>query len=316
MDDATRAQRDHFFDAIAARFTDGAPDRFTYNRGRSGRNYAYFHDGRHAGLNVYVALQVDGRLAVECVTEPERRHDWGCIEFELDAVQRRLGEVGPAEVEPPGTAGLQGPRKRGVLRVARPAPDLSSADSFDDGVIWSVDAARRMHAAVEPAWSSEPGRRVASPRVVAQIARAGFEAPRPFRRTTVPDPVVKVVDGDALAQGWAEHEDTVADLDRLARAQRRRPFFISHPRVDLAWETDEGLMIVEVKSVEPGRNEDHQVRLALGQVLDYAHRLEGERPVIPVVAVSRDEVDPRWTDVCASARVRFVTPATFEDLVR
>lgn len=86
------------------------------------------------------------------------------------------------------------------------------------------------------------------------------------------------------------------------------------PAFDLAWEGGDAIVVAEVKSLTD-RNEEKQLRLALGQVLRYAHLLGAKgRPVRCVIAAERQPADGSWSELCAAADVTLVWPATFATL--
>ncbi|MDQ7906845.1 hypothetical protein RB614_20225 [Phytohabitans sp. ZYX-F-186] len=79
------------------------------------------------------------------------------------------------------------------------------------------------------------------------------------------------------------------------------------PPVDIAWQSPAGVqMIAEVKSCSAG-NDISQLRLGLGQVLEYRHRVSALRgPASAVLLVSR-VVDPAWFALCRSVGVQLIT---------
>jgi hypothetical protein len=82
---------------------------------------------------------------------------------------------------------------------------------------------------------------------------------------------------------------------------------------DIAWH-DRGLMFVgEVKSLTAA-NEAMQLRLGLGQVLDYAEMLRncGESQVRPVLVAEHEPADARWRRVCERAGVLLTWPGAFD----
>lgn len=124
-----------------------------------------------------------------------------------------------------------------------------------------------------------------------------------------------VRDPDKGGRGLAAHEATRRLLaDELRR--RGRAFTQGVPtgaNYDLAWEVSPALYICEVKSLEPA-NEVSQLRLGIGQVLDYADRLAPHGHVVPVLAVEREPADPRWSGVCSNAGILLTWPAAFAAL--
>jgi hypothetical protein len=72
---------------------------------------------------------------------------------------------------------------------------------------------------------------------------------------------------------------------------------VSEPCYDLAWEQDNQLIVVEVKSLTV--DEVRQLRAGLGQVLDYAYLLGGQHEhVIPVHYVGHRPADDHWMALC------------------
>jgi hypothetical protein len=86
------------------------------------------------------------------------------------------------------------------------------------------------------------------------------------------------------------------------------------PNFDLAWEAGDRVFVAEVKSVT-NRNEERQLRMGLGQVLQYRHNLEMKlgRPVVAVLASER-RPPAGWVSLFDSLGVRVVWPADFTKL--
>lgn len=107
-----------------------------------------------------------------------------------------------------------------------------------------------------------------------------------------------------LDRGTAAHEATVTALVNylgnkgvLVQAPGRHA-----PRFDAGWAVDDIVYIAEVKSLGDV-NQDQQIRLGLGQVLDYVHQLERQQTfglVHPVVILERRPNDERWPQLFAS----------------
>jgi hypothetical protein len=88
------------------------------------------------------------------------------------------------------------------------------------------------------------------------------------------------------------------------------------PDFDLAWERRETVWVGEVKSLGDS-NEAQQLRLGLGQVLDYQDTLlVRHRNVRAALAVSRAPSERRWVDVCERHGVTLVWPGTFDEVLR
>jgi hypothetical protein len=71
------------------------------------------------------------------------------------------------------------------------------------------------------------------------------------------------------------------------------------PNFDIAWETEGTVFVAEVKSITDD-NEEEQLRLGLGQVLRYRHRLQGlgHDHVVAVLAPERAPRDATWEGLC------------------
>jgi len=77
---------------------------------------------------------------------------------------------------------------------------------------------------------------------------------------------------------------------------------------DLGWGDPDRVTVAEVKSTH-AMNETQQLRLGLGQVLQYRTQVaeglqeEDERPVRAVLFISSEPADPIWGKVCRSTGV-------------
>lgn len=126
------------------------------------------------------------------------------------------------------------------------------------------------------------------------------------------------VDSDAIDRGLAGHTDTQNALQAVVAAHGHPTNSPdgSDPNFDLAWRLPSGMVVVaEIKSLTP-RNEAGQIRLGIGQVLDYAFQLRSDGyEVTAVLAVEQEPVLPHWTSLCQEVGVRLTWPAQFEELV-
>jgi hypothetical protein len=102
-------------------------------------------------------------------------------------------------------------------------------------------------------------------------------------------------------------------LARSRGAETRSPG-TADPDFDLAWKQGDIVTVVEVKSLTD-TNQDGQLRLGLGQVLDYQHRLElNGCSTRAVLAVEKEPNDSRWTEICGNHGVNLVWPEIFGEL--
>lgn len=134
---------------------------------------------------------------------------------------------------------------------------------------------------------------------VATGGERGFD--REYAGTAVPVdlPAQRSFDADAYRAGVSEHDRLCrALIDHLAAEGVRVGAGLNGVPVDLAWRDADGRQfIAEVKSVV-GVNEVEQLRLGLGQVLEYRHRLAARGIVAtPVLVVSRC-TDRAWPAIC------------------
>lgn len=109
-------------------------------------------------------------------------------------------------------------------------------------------------------------------------------------------------DPDRAGRGRVVHAQTVNALAAEIRAAGLAPrqAVSEEPDYDVAFVGSDGTpWVVEVKSITDD-NEEHQLRLGLGQVLRYRQRLaaQGHDGVRPVLAASRPVTDPTWVTGC------------------
>ncbi|USQ81569.1 hypothetical protein NF556_07965 [Ornithinimicrobium faecis] len=113
------------------------------------------------------------------------------------------------------------------------------------------------------------------------------------------------LDLSGLDRGTSAHQATLALL--VAHLAPVPAMGLTSPRVDAAWRSPDEptvLFVAEVKSLT-GARQDQQVRLGIGQVLDYVHALR-ERPpahvsvISPVLVLEREPEDRRWLNLADS----------------
>ena len=77
------------------------------------------------------------------------------------------------------------------------------------------------------------------------------------------------------------------------------------PRFDVGWSVGDEVYIAEVKSLS-GTSQDQQIRLGMGQVLDYVHQLTRHLKtgvLRPVLVLERRPSDDRWQALFDSRQV-------------
>ena len=118
------------------------------------------------------------------------------------------------------------------------------------------------------------------------------------------------VDPDLVDRALRSHATTQEALAAAVEAAGRktRSPVPGEPVFDLAWEDGHSIAVAEVKSLTES-NEEKQLRLALGQVLRYAHLLPAKgRPVQRVIAAEREPTDPTWLSLCEAEGVTSDVP--------
>ncbi|MEU5566155.1 hypothetical protein [Micromonospora musae] len=144
----------------------------------------------------------------------------------------------------------------------------------------------------------------ASPARTAVAASEGFDRPYTGVIPSADLPAQRSFDGDAYRAGVSEHDRLCrALINHLSADGVRVGAGLHGVPVDLAWRDADGRQfIAEVKSVI-GDNEIEQLRLGLGQVLEYRHRLAARGIVAaPVLLVSRC-TDQAWLAICGDNHV-------------
>lgn len=128
-----------------------------------------------------------------------------------------------------------------------------------------------------------------------------------------PNRDVFVKDWEKVERGNEGHQRTLDALIQLVRnAGLEAMEGEKSYNFDLAWEPDSAkLYVCEVKSLTDA-NERHQIRLGLGQVLDYATLLAAARThqeVVPVLLLEREPHErSHWSTVCSKVGVTLTWP--------
>ncbi|MDG4771163.1 hypothetical protein [Solwaraspora sp. WMMD792] len=139
-------------------------------------------------------------------------------------------------------------------------------------------------------------------------AGAGFD--RPYRSPAV-DPAAladtRAFDKEAYSAGCDEHDRLSRWLiDTLAATGTSVGTGLAEVPVDLAWQDADGRQyIAEVKSLV-GVSPEDQLRLGLGQVLEYRHRLSLASRVVTPILLTSAPVDEVWRDICRNNGVTLI----------
>jgi hypothetical protein len=121
------------------------------------------------------------------------------------------------------------------------------------------------------------------------------------------------VDWDQIDAATAAHEETIRALIAHLRqddVEVRGPWR-GGPRFDAGWTRGRTVYIAEVKSLL-GAHQDQQIRLGLGQLLDYEYRIpKALGHVVPVLVLERRPASDHWAGLCASHGARLTWAPDF-----
>ncbi len=129
------------------------------------------------------------------------------------------------------------------------------------------------------------------------------------RQPSTPDPALV----ERGLKGHADIQNELAQVLRNPGIEPRSPL-PSEPNFDLAWEANGTVFVAEIKSISDD-NEEGQLRLGLGQVLRYRHRLArlGHQRVVAVLVPERTPHDGSWENLCHELGVVLLSGSEIED---
>ncbi|MGD7788510.1 hypothetical protein ACQCX2_09320 [Propionibacteriaceae bacterium Y1700] len=152
-------------------------------------------------------------------------------------------------------------------------------------------------------------------RLVPSTVAPGDKVGRPFVKrhavpvhTMVPTPTFRDPDNyGAALNAHRNTENAIAALVSEAGLQPQDPT-AGGPNYDLAWFAGDRLVVCEIKSLT-GANEWSQIRLGLGQVLDYAYTLgKAGHEVEPWLVVDHEPSSAHWAQLCDEHGVTLCWP--------
>jgi hypothetical protein len=121
------------------------------------------------------------------------------------------------------------------------------------------------------------------------------------------------IDWDRVDAATAAHEQTIRALSaHLGRTGiKARAHWRGGPQFDAGWARDRTVYVAEVKSLR-GARQDQQIRLGLGQLLDYVYRTpKGAGRVAPVLVLERQPAGDHWGGLCAAHGVHLTWAPDF-----
>ncbi|GAB2809079.1 hypothetical protein GCM10027073_47280 [Streptomyces chlorus] len=157
-------------------------------------------------------------------------------------------------------------------------------------------------------------RPVAAAPTADEVLGGPLQVRRPGRRSSAQ----LTLDLSHLDKATSAHEATVSALlvHLSGRGVEVRTHAPGAPAFDAGWSRGTDVFIAGVKSLT-GAREDQQIRLGIGQVLDYAHQLRTAHPgrrLHPVLVLEKRPVDPRWSSLARSAGIRLTWAPGFPDV--
>lgn len=241
---------------------------------------------------------------VRNTTGPKRRPLTGLVKYG--------GPGQPMTITEAGAQRLAAARASGEwtgFEVPAPGHD----DRLGLPAVASSDATEDVTAAVSEGAPSDERRDLRRPR--GRSGATGFGGPyRPVDATVSTPRVPFTVDPDAIDRGTAEHKRAQTAVSEALRALAIEPLSPQpgDPDFDVGWRIGEVWFVAEVKSLTAA-NEAAQVRLGIGQVLEYRHILARRHSSVRAVLVLEREPDMgRWPDFLESLDIDVVWPETLE----
>lgn len=244
----------------------------------------------------------------------DRGVSFTCIDGVVTASGYRLEPARPFEfivtrdhlrfyVRPAGRHRIAG----GLVALSTAFPHVEHLDDHWVIDIATRDDALRLQELVFAGADVTPSRQFGRPYVP-----VGLVAPSAQREPFTVDPAIV----DRGNQGHASTQDALATFLRAIGVEPRGPDTPREPDFDVGWMHGEITYVAEVKSITSA-NEEHQLRLGLGQVLRYRHMLAAEgRAVNAVLVPEREPSDRSWIDLCRAVGVTLAWPTQFEELDR
>ena len=153
-----------------------------------------------------------------------------------------------------------------------------------------------------------------------RAARESYSSPagvvyRPTKRsiTRSESPRQFVMDLDQLERKTAAHHQLVDAVAEAIEEAGRHPLspLTSECAFDVAWEKSSVLNVVEVKTID--RHEVQQMRLGLGQVLEYRQTMRSQgRKVKAHLVLSHEPTSMRMIAACEAVGVNLAWPEKYE----
>jgi hypothetical protein len=222
----------------------------------------------------------------------------------LDKAARRFGLAGARDT------------KQGLARRLVERAGLGwNEDYWSRGQTLTTKGLRAILAAMRVLSAEEEDRSTSPPDSLEETRRPGAEYQ--YREGGIRDPNrIRVLEYDlkALDRSSRAHQLLERRVADFARSRGHRPHHALPPRdpdFDVGWEHPAGYVVVEVKSAHD-TNRRQQLRLGLGQVLEYRHILRRRMKDVRAVIAFGAGVEQWERDSCSEAGVLLAAEPSLE----
>ena len=102
------------------------------------------------------------------------------------------------------------------------------------------------------------------------------------------------------------HSKMENEIANFLRYKNIKPLGDGWPPIDIRWKINNKLYIAEIKSInEFSENETHQLRIAIGQILEYKFKLENycNQKVYRSLIIINNDVHKDWKDILIKAGI-------------
>tara|TARA_Y100000992_G_C21227583_1_gene473730 strand:- start:85 stop:1209 length:1125 start_codon:yes stop_codon:yes gene_type:complete len=116
-------------------------------------------------------------------------------------------------------------------------------------------------------------------------------------------------------QSFNNHKEMESVLAKILNENGYEPKQSPNPKTDIHWKTNEGIRVIEVKSV---RQELHQIRQGIGQLIEYSYQIRSKGYQIDkcFLCLTSEPKRKIWEDILKSVGIILITPQNLEDILK